>query len=486
MVGAMSGPHHKPGPDRVHEGRSIVAQHSGVAYLGRSLCRTLVLAGLALTTSAAPGHAQLGVVAAAQEARPLDGELRAAIIDSITNALNEQYVFKDTAAAMEKHVRRQARKGVYDDLGTMHEFAAALTRDLTDISHDLHIGVRYLSDEDLSRFEAGKADPAIARQRVIEEQKKQNFLFRKAEILDGNVGYLRFDGFVDAGLAGATATAAMNFLGNVDAIIFDLRYNGGGEPSLIQYITAYLLEDSTHLNNFYTRGGDSTQQFWTAPYVAGPKLTAADVYVLTSENTFSGAEEFAYNLKNLERATIVGDTTGGGAHPVSAAVFRSLRILVRIPYARAVNPITGTNWEGVGVTPHIAVPADEALDVAYLEALKKIKERTTDAEDAAALSWAIDGLESERHPAAVDLSTLERYAGSYGPRELFVEDGKLLYQREGRPAATAIPMTETLFRFDEFDYFRLEVVLDDQGRPTKLVGHYSDGRTDESPRTEGD
>jgi hypothetical protein len=441
--------------------------------------------GLALAVATPAAHAQLGVSIAAPEARPLDGELRAAIIDSVTNALNENYVFRDKAAAMEKYVRKQAKQRAYDGLATVPEFAVALSRDLTDISHDLHIGVRYVSDEDLRRFEEDGVDPAVARQRAIAEQKRQNFLFRKAEILDGNVGYLRFDGFVGAELSGATATAAMNFLGNVDAIIFDLRYNGGGEPSLIQYITAYLLEDSTHLNSFCTRGGDSTQQFWTAPYVPGPKLTAADVFVLTSSNTFSGAEEFTYNLKNLERATIVGDTTGGGAHPVSAVVFPSLNVLVRVPYARAVNPITGTNWEGTGVAPHIAVPADEALDVAYLEALRRIRDRTTDADEAATLSWAIDGLEAKGHPATVGLSTLERYAGSYGPRRLFVEGGKLFYQREGREPATAVAMTETLFRFDELDYFRLEVVLDDQGHPTKLVGHYNDGHMDESPKTEG-
>lgn len=463
-----------------------MSRRSGIARLGPPPFRVLALAAFVLAIAAPAALAQPGGGAGAPEARPLDGELRAAIIDSVTDALNENYVFKDTAAAMGKRMRQQARKGAYDGLATVQDFASALTQDLQDVSRDLHIGVRYVSDEEIRRYEEGNEDPAVARRRAVEEQRRQNFLFRKAEILDGNIGYLRFDGFVDASLAGATATAAMNFLGNVDAIIFDLRYNGGGSPSLIQYMTAYLLEDYTHLNNFCTRGGDSTQQFWTAPYVPGPRLTASDVYVLTSDRTFSGAEEFTYNLKNLERATIIGDTTGGGAHPVDAAVFPSLNVLLRVPFARAVNPITGTNWEGTGVTPHIAVPADEALDVAYIEALKRLKDRTTDPDETAALSWAIDGLEAKRNPVTVDPSTLERYVGSYGPRRLFVEGGRLFYQREGRDPATAIPMTDTVFRFDEFEYFRLEVVLDDQGRPTRLIGHYDDGHTDESPRTEAD
>jgi C-terminal processing protease CtpA/Prc len=438
-----------------------------------------VALGLLAAVLTAPAGAQ----SPTPTARPLDAELRAAIIDSVAAALNEHYVFKDTAAAMEKRVRQRERKHAYDQLLTVDDFASALTEDLRDVSHDLHIGAAYLSDEQLSRFEEERQDPEVERQRAIARARRTNFQFRKAEILDGNVGYLRFDNFVDASLSGPTATAAMNFLGNADAIIFDLRYNGGGEPSLIQYITAYLLDGPTHLNNFCTEGGDSTHQFWSAPFVPGPKLTEADAFVLTSDRTFSGAEEFSYNLKNLGRATIVGDTTGGGAHPVSAFAFPSLNFGIRVPFARAVNPITGTNWEGTGVTPDIVVPADEALDVAYAEALRRIAARTEDPDERAALEWTAAGLDARRNPVEVDGATLAGYAGAYGPRRLYIDGGRLWYQREGRPAAEAIPMSQTLFRFDEFDYFRLEVVLDGSGRPVKLVGHYDDGHTDENPRT---
>jgi len=440
------------------------------------------LAALVLALAVGAALPQTGAVPAAPESRPLDAELRAAIIDSVTHALNQDYVFRDTALAMEKSVRQKAGKGGYDGLGTVQDFAMALTEDLRAVSHDLHIGAVYLTDEDLRELAEGEEDPKVAYERELASWRKRNFQFRKAEIMDGNVGYLRLDNFLDTSLSGATATAAMNFLGNVDAIIFDVRYNGGGDPSLIQYITAYLMDEPTHLNSFYTRGGDSVQQYWSAPYVPGPKLTDADVYVLTSDRTFSGAEEFTYNLKNLKRATVVGDTTGGGAHPVTLVAFPSLNVGLRVPYARAVNPITGKNWERSGVIPDIAVPADEALDVAYLEALKTVRARSADPEQAASLTWAIQGLEAQRQPVEVKLETLERYAGSYGPRTLFVEDGRLFYQREGRPAAAAIPMTETLFRFAEYEYFRLEVVTDDRGDPVKLVGHYDDGHTDESPR----
>jgi len=312
---------------------------------------------------------------------------------------------------------------------------------------------------------------------------KSNFYFRKIEILPGNVGYLRLDMFPDASLSGATAVAAMNFLAYCDAIIFDLRYNGGGSPSLIQLLTGYFLEEPTHLNSFYIRKEDEMRQFWTAAHVEGPRMTDTDLFVLTSSRTFSGAEEFTYNLKNLERATIIGETTGGGAHPVEGRLFPTLSIQAIVPFGRAINPVSGTNWEGSGVTPHIEVPADDALDTAHLEALKKLRGRDeVTEEEAFILDWAIAGLAASLTPAEIAPAVLESYAGRYEDRVLTFEGGRLVYQRGNNPAMEAIPMSETLFRFEKVDYFRLEVVFDDEGVPAMLRGHYDNGMIDESRR----
>jgi len=149
-----------------------------------------------------------------------------------------------------------------------------------------------------------------------------------------------------------------------------LRYNGGGAPSMIQLISSYFFAERKHLNSFYVRASDSWEHFWTQEEVQGPKLVDVPIFILTSGRTFSAAEEFTYNLKNMERATIVGETTGGGAHPVNGRNFDfgTFTITMSVPYGRAVNPTTGTNWEGVGVVPDIAVPADQALDKALQEA----------------------------------------------------------------------------------------------------------------------
>ena len=163
----------------------------------------------------------------------------------------------------------------------------------------------------------------------------------------------------------------MNFLGNTDAIIFDLRDNGGGVSRMVALISTYLFSEPTHLNDVYNPREDSTTQYWTLPYVPGKRLVGKPVFVLTSKRTFSGAEEFAYNLKNLKRATIVGETTGGGAHLVSGHRLDD-HFMIGVPVAKAVNPISKTNWEGSGVEPDVKVPAEKALDVAEKMAAEKI------------------------------------------------------------------------------------------------------------------
>ncbi|UCC73430.1 MAG: S41 family peptidase [Gemmatimonadota bacterium] len=410
--------------------------------------------------------------------------MRAEIIDSVSAALNEIYVFPDVAEQMERQLRNRLSDGAYDDIGTVREFTDALTQDLQGVSHDRHLGVGYVSPEQMAELTAER-DEDDARQEEHEAYARNNFNFKRVEILSGNVGYLRFDSFVSAEYSGATAVAAMNFLAHCDALIIDLRNNGGGSPSLIQLITSYFFAEPVHLNSFYIREDDSWQQFWTQSHVEGPRMTETDLYVLTSDYTFSGAEEFTYNLKNLERATIVGDTTGGGAHPVNRRLFTKLNVVMSLPYGRAVNPITETNWEGVGVIPDLAVAQGVALETAHLMALRKIRENETDEGRLYALDWHIEGLEAQLNPVTIDPEVLASYAGTYGPRTLTFADGELWYHRAGRPRRHAIPMTERLFRFEDIDYFRLEVVVDESGNPLKLVGHYDNGYTDESVRSEG-
>ena len=200
---------------------------------------------------------------------------------------------------------------------------------------------------------------------------RENCGFEKVERLDNNIGYVKFNYFGPPEVCGTTASAAMNFLGNVDAVIFDLRSNGGGDPKMVAYLSSYLFNERTHLNDLWERKTNKTTQYWTRPDVPGKKLAGKPVYVLTSKGTFSGAEEFSYNLKNLKRGTIVGETTGGGAHPTDGHRVED-HFLVAVPFARAVSPITKTNWEGKGVEPDIKVPSAQALDKAKMLAIEQL------------------------------------------------------------------------------------------------------------------
>jgi len=303
----------------------------------------------------------------------IDAATRARVIDGAVAKLNEIYVFPQTAKKMAEAVQARLKSGAYDAITGADDFATTLTDDLRAVSHDKHLGVNF-SPQALPKTDPGAnptPDPAAVARRKAQLQ-RNNCAFEKVERLPQSIGYLKFNGFLDPEICGPTVAAAMNFLAHVDAIIIDLRDNGGGDPKMVAYISSHLFAEPTHLNDLYNRKEDKTTEFWTLRDVPGARLADKPVFVLTSKRTFSGAEEFAYNLKNLKRATITGETTGGGAHPVSGHRIDD-HFTIGVPFARAINPISKTNWEGTGVEPDIKVPASEALDVAKRMAAEQIK-----------------------------------------------------------------------------------------------------------------
>jgi len=309
----------------------------------------------------------------AQQEQPdltIDAATRTQVVDSILKRLNDSYVFPDMAKKMEQSIRERVAKKEYDQITSSKEFATKLTNDLQAVSHDKHLRVRYSNQ---SIPERGERREPTAEER---EQRKRdltwmNHGFAKVERLPGNIGYLEFLNFMDEELGADTVAAAMNFVNGTDSLIIDMRRNGGGNPAMVALVCSYLFgNEPVHLNDLYWREGNRTEEFWTKKDVAGKRYLNKDAYVLTSTRTFSGAEEFTYNLKNLKRATIVGETTGGGAHPGGG--FRlNEHFGMFVPTGRAISPITKTNWEGTGVSPDISVPADQALHVARIMALKK-------------------------------------------------------------------------------------------------------------------
>jgi retinol-binding protein 3 len=312
----------------------------------------------------------LGSAMAQSSSPALDASERTAIIDKAALELNRAYVFPETARKMEADLRERQKRGEFDALTDPQKFAEKLTADLQSVSHDKHLRVRYSEEPIPDRPDGPPPLEEVERQR--KNMARLNYGWEKLERLEGNIGYVDLRGFMPAEFSAPTAVAAMNFLANTGALIFDLRKNGGGDPATVALISTYLFEgDPVHLNSLYWRPTDATQQWWTLPYVPGPRFGAKKpVYVLTADGTFSAAEEFTYNLKNLKRATIVGETTGGGAHPGDAARL-SAHFMMFLPSGRAINPISKTNWEGTGVEPDVKVTAELAFKTAYLDALKK-------------------------------------------------------------------------------------------------------------------
>jgi C-terminal processing protease CtpA/Prc len=203
--------------------------------------------------------------------------------------------------------------------------------------------------------------------------RKENGMIRKLEILGGNVGYMRIDGFLSADMVREPMTAAFAFLKNTDALIIDTRFNGGGDPNSVALLTSFLSEGAPYLvNSFHHREGGRIEQFRTTDLGAAAYGAQRPVYVLTSRRTFSGGEEFAYDIKAFKRGVVVGETTGGGANP-TRGVELGHGFFASIPFGRAVNPVTGTNWEGVGVSPDLAVAAEQALSLAHQAALDGLK-----------------------------------------------------------------------------------------------------------------
>jgi C-terminal processing protease CtpA/Prc len=299
------------------------------------------------------------------------------IIEALLKHLNERYVFPDVATAIDGVIRDRMVNGEYDDTESLPQLCQTLTEHLQAVSRDKHLRVLHRESPIPVREGQGPSPEWVERYR--QKMLLENGGFRRVERLAGNVGYLEFRSFAHPRYAGESAVAAMNFLANSSALIVDLRQNNGGHPGMVALITSYLFDEPVHLNSIYSREHDQLDQFWTLPYVPGRRFGGdKPVYVLTSSKTFSAAEEFAYNLKSRERATIIGELTRGGAHPGGLVRLHD-HVEVFIPNARSVNPITGTNWEGAGVEPDVSVPADKAQAVAYVAALRQVIARAGEA-----------------------------------------------------------------------------------------------------------
>ncbi len=316
------------------------------------------------------------------------------VVSAAKREMNARYVFEDVAQQAGAALDTAMASGAYAAISDPIKLAAQLTTDVQRVTRDKHIRVRYSATPIPERTDTQQQSAEeIAAEKASEA--RGNFGVERVERLPGNLGYIDLRGFATIEWAGETISAAMTLIANTDALIVDLRKNGGGDPQTVSWMMSYLLDERTHLNSFFHREANRTSQFWSNEFVPGKKFGGKKpIYVLTSKQTFSGAEEFSYNVKALKRGTLVGERTGGGANP-GGSVRLTAHFSMFIPSGRAINPITKTNWEGVGVEPDVNVPAEDALRSAQILALKKLLGDETKAPSADRIRSRIAELERE-------------------------------------------------------------------------------------------
>ena len=307
------------------------------------------------------------------------------IVTAALALLRANYVFPDLAEQVAAAVEARMEAGEYDNLDVI-ALTDLVTTHLQEASDDRHLALR-LGGGPQPRPAPGSAPAPQPRPGREDEEPKDhearrlamrqrgrldNFGIRRVERLDGNVGYLDVRRVAMPANAGPAIAAAMELVAGTYALIIDLRHNGGGSVEGVVFWCSYLFGDKpVHLNDIFHADTGETRQFWALPYVPGTHYTDKPVYVLSGRRTFSGGEDFCYTLQALGRATVIGERTGGGAHPTRPFPI-SPAVHIGIPFARSINPVTGTNWQGTGVVPDVAVPEDQAYDVAYARALRHV------------------------------------------------------------------------------------------------------------------
>ena len=391
------------------------------------------------------------------KAQPSPGAIQpGALIDSLNMALNRTYIFPDKSKAIADYLRKQVKQKAYKPITDPAKLAIAIQEDMNSIHRDPHLSIYYEPpfEAELRKPRQGPVIDTMA----IHQERANNFSFTQVQILNGNIGYIEFTGF--SGFikeAKPTIAAAFRFLSNTDAIVIDLRKNGGGSPWMVKHIGSYLVSKRMRMNDIYERRLDKTVEFWADPSEADSMNLTIPLYILTSRETFSAAEDFAYAMQATKRAIIVGDTTGGGAHP-TGPVPLGQGFVANIPLARSINYITNTDWEGTGVIPDNPCHRDQALVKAQeLIFTEKMKTAKTD-EERQRISWLLQSLRAHDYDHTIDTALLKTYEGEYDRFTVFVKDDKLYIDDQNGKGRKFLlrPITPTLYLGS--DWFQVEFI----------------------------
>lgn len=408
------------------------------------------------------------------------------LVENLSQSLKKYYVFPDKGQLMSNYLTSQYQKGAYHPFTDPIQLANQLNKDLQHAHADGHMGVFY-NPELAKQLEtpppSEKERKQQERERELPQLLENNFAFKKLEVLTGNIAYVRLDGFATFfPEAKPILNGAFQFLKNTKAIIIDLRYNGGGDPMMVNQIESYFFGQKIHMLSIIDPGENKTYELFADPAKVDSVTLTMPMYILTSNNTFSGAEDFSYAMQSVKRATIVGETTGGGANMPRSYSF-GYGVVGRIPGARPQNPYTKTNWEGIGVKPDIAVPAEKALSKAQATALTDLLAKATNEWEKRRLQWSLNALKASDSTTSPDPATLNQYVGVYqGGLDFYVKDNRLFCKNaeRGNGIFELKPIADALFVLDENVQVQFE--KEDTDAYSKIKMLWRDGGISEKPK----
>jgi hypothetical protein len=394
------------------------------------------------------------------------------LLDSLNKTLNTHYVFPDKARNISIYLESQLKDNMYtSELQNPQKLAEHLQNDIDKIHHDPHMHLKYDPGFRVQQYTKPSEEEINQTKKYWKEN---NYSFTKVEILPGNIGYITFNLFVDdVESAKPTIASALRFLSNTSAIIFDLRENYGGNPKMVSQIESFFFKEKTHMNDLINRSTKDTTYFYADPAKADSLNLLMPVYILTSHRTFSGGEDFSYGMQKANRAIIVGETTGGGAHPQMPFSIGQ-GFIISIPYARSLNPITKTDWEGIGVIPDVKDKAQNALLKAQKLIFKNQILVTKDETEKHKSEFYLHSLLSNNETKFPPLKLLTQLIGTYPDVTIYINKDKLICKNnEDKNISELSHINGNLFKIDK--NAQIEFFKDSTGRHSIIKIYLNDG-----------
>jgi hypothetical protein len=409
------------------------------------------------------------------------------IVDKAFTLLRANYIFPDILPKLEKEIFRKLKEGAYVKFATAEEFLKNINTDLETLSGDRHINIFFdpIRVKQLEAEANGDQKKPGYGSAFLQRAKFENYMLRKVERLDGNVGYFKFNAFVDTALSKKALVAAMNLLENSTALIVDLRQNGGGDAKALSFLFAYFLPDSTLLS----MGRSRTTKALTSHYLSGDRdikkiSKNVPVYILVSKRTSSAAEAFAYTLQSYKRATVIGEVTNGEANPGYLFPLNS-EMYIMIPAFDIINPITKTNWQGKGVMPDVQILSDKALTMAQATAYETLAQKVPVPELKNMYAWMSIGLQAELQPVTLAEKEIKTLAGEFADgRHVSYTNGALYYYRgeNANSKKKLVPLKTDVFGVEGVPFFRVRFIKNEKGDVEALEGFYDDGKIEISKK----